>query len=89
MLPDPLHPAVVHFPIVLMAFLPPRRTRRALGASPGRRSLRASVVPVAMAAALTLSAWAALQTGEARRSEPKMSWARRGSARTRKPASGS
>ncbi len=64
MLPDPLHPAVVHFPIVLMAFLP----LAALGALWALRRaavpLHAWVVPVAMAGALTLSAWAALQTGE-------------------------
>lgn len=64
MLPDPLHPAVVHFPIVLMFLLPVValaslwRIRR--GASP----VRAWGVAVAVAAALSLSAWAAVQTGE-------------------------
>ncbi len=64
MLPDPLHPAIVHFPVVLMFLLPLValatlwRIRR--GASP----LRAWAITVAVAAALALSAWAAVQTGE-------------------------
>ncbi|HKU60055.1 MAG TPA: DUF2231 domain-containing protein [Gemmatimonadales bacterium] len=64
MLPDPLHPAVVHFPIVLMFLLP----LAALGAiwhmrkSPERRG--AWVLTTALAGALTLSAWVAVETGE-------------------------
>jgi uncharacterized membrane protein len=64
MLPDPLHPAVVHFPIVLMFLLP----LAALAAVwyrrryPERRG--AWVLTTALAGALTLSAWVAVETGE-------------------------
>ena len=63
MLPDPLHPALVHFPIVFTVLLP----LVILGAlwlarrSPGRRTW---AVPVILAAALSASAWVAVQTGE-------------------------
>ena len=63
MIPDPLHPAVVHFPVVLAVLLPAvalavlwwgrRQPRRAWG------------ITVALAALLAASAWAAVQTGEA------------------------
>src|ERR671919_2863830 len=65
MLPDPLHPVVVHFPLVLVALLPLFvagalwAIRR--GAAPGR----AWLLPLGMAAALTASAFVALRTGEA------------------------
>ena len=65
MIPDPLHPAVVHFPIVLMAFLPLAALGALWAVRRGAVPLRAWTVPVAVAGALTLSAWAALQTGEA------------------------
>lgn len=64
MLPDPLHPAVVHFPIVLTFLLP----IAALGAlwhgrrRPGGRG--AWMLTTALAGALTASAWLAVQTGE-------------------------
>jgi uncharacterized membrane protein len=64
MLPDPLHPAVVHFPIVLMFLLPIAaivalwRQRR----SPGSRG--SWVLTTVLAGALTASAWLALETGE-------------------------
>ncbi|HET7633082.1 MAG TPA: DUF2231 domain-containing protein [Gemmatimonadaceae bacterium] len=65
MLPDPLHPAIVHFPIVLAVLLP----IFALGAlwtiRKGARPRRAWAVPLALSAALALSAWVAVQTGEA------------------------
>lgn len=65
MIPDPLHPAIVHFPIVLMAFLPLAALGALWAVRRGAVPLRAWAVPVAVAGALTLSAWAALQTGEA------------------------
>jgi len=64
MLPDPLHPAVVHFPIVLMAFLPLAALGALWAVRRGIAPVRAWVVPVAMAGALTLSAWASLETGQ-------------------------
>jgi uncharacterized membrane protein len=63
MLPDPLHPALVHFPIVFTVLLP----LVILGAlwmarrNPARRTW---VAPVIAAAALSASAWLAVQTGE-------------------------
>jgi uncharacterized membrane protein len=64
MLPDPLHPAVVHFPIVLTFLLP----LAALGALWHRRRYPAArggwMLTTALAAALTASAWLAVQTGE-------------------------
>ncbi|HEU4563259.1 MAG TPA: DUF2231 domain-containing protein [Gemmatimonadaceae bacterium] len=65
MLPDPLHPAAVHFPVVL-AFLLPLFAAGALWAiRRGSRPLRAWAVPLALAGALAASAWAAVETGEA------------------------
>jgi uncharacterized membrane protein len=64
MLPDPLHPAVVHFPIVLMAFLPLAALGALWAVRRGVAPLRAWAVPVVMAGALTLSAWASLETGQ-------------------------
>lgn len=65
MLPDPLHPAVVHFPIVLM-FLVPISAGVALWAiRRGTNAMRAWAVPAAFAVALSLSAWVSLQTGQA------------------------
>ncbi len=65
MLPDPLHPAVVHFPIVLMVFLPLAALGALWAVRRGVAPVRAWAAPVVLAGALTLSAWAALQTGQA------------------------
>jgi uncharacterized membrane protein len=64
MLPDPLHPAVVHFPIVLMAFLPLAALGALWAVRRGVAPVRAWIFPMVMAGALTLSAWTALQTGQ-------------------------
>lgn len=64
MLPTPLHPAIVHFPIVLMVFLPIVALVTLWVIRRGASPFRAWAVPVALAGALTLSAWAALATGE-------------------------
>jgi uncharacterized membrane protein len=63
MLPNPLHPAVVHFPVVL-AFLLPLFVAGAYWAiRRGVNARRAWLLPLAAATALTLSAWIGVQTG--------------------------
>ncbi len=65
MLPNPLHPAIVHFPIVL-AFLFPLFIGGALWSiRRGAAVRRAWLVPTAVAAALVVSAWLSVQTGDA------------------------
>jgi uncharacterized membrane protein len=64
MLPDPLHPAVVHFPIVLAVLLPFLATGALWAIRRGTRPVKAWGIPVAAAAALTLSSWVAVETGE-------------------------
>jgi len=64
MLPDPLHPAVVHFPIVLMVLLPVAAAGALWAIRRGARPARAWAIPVAAAAALALSSWVAVETGE-------------------------
>ena len=65
MLPEPLHPAVVHFPIVLAAILP-LAAISAWALILRGNSVRRSWTPVLLLAAfLSVSAWAAVQTGEA------------------------
>jgi uncharacterized membrane protein len=64
MIPDPLHPAVVHFPIVL-AILAPFFAVGAIWAI--RRNVhprKAWGLATAMLAALSLSSWVSLETGE-------------------------
>jgi len=60
----PLHPLVVHFPIVLAVLLPISVVIALLVIRKGATPRRVWSVPVAIAAALTLSAWVATQTGE-------------------------
>ena len=64
MLPDPLHPAVVHFPLVLSFLLPLFAAGALWAIKRGAKPARAWGLTVAAAAALTLSAWVALETGE-------------------------
>jgi uncharacterized membrane protein len=65
MFPSPLHPAIVHFPVVL-AFLLPLFVGGAFWAvRHGANMRRAWMLPVASAVALSLSAFAAVQTGGA------------------------
>jgi len=61
----PLHPLVVHFPIVLVVLLPISVAIALWAVRKGATLRRAWAVPLAFAAALTLSTWVALQTGEA------------------------
>src|SRR5688500_17227972 len=64
MLPDPLHPAVVHFPIVLMFLLPVAAVAALWRIRNGARVSRAWTLVLAAAAALAASAWLAVETGE-------------------------
>ncbi len=65
MLPDPLHPAVVHFPIVFSVLLPLSMLAAMWAVRRGVRPLRAWAAPLILAVALTGSSWVALETGEA------------------------
>jgi hypothetical protein len=60
----PLHPMVVHFPVVLALLLPISIVIALLVIRKGAAARRVWAVPVALAVALTLSAWVATQTGE-------------------------
>jgi uncharacterized membrane protein len=64
MLPDPLHPAVIHFPIVLMVLLPLVAAWALWTIRRGARPATAWLVPLVTAAALALSSWIAVETGE-------------------------
>ena len=60
----PLHPLVVHFPIVLTFLLPVSIVAALWTIRRGTTPRRAWAVPLAVAAALALSAFAATRTGE-------------------------
>ena len=60
----PLHPLVVHFPIVLAILLPISALVALRVIGKGTTARRVWAVPLALAAALTLSAFAATRTGE-------------------------
>ncbi len=63
-LPDPLHPIVVHFPVVLSILLPIVTVVSLWSIRRGAPAMRAWSVALAFSAALTLSAWVAVETGE-------------------------
>jgi uncharacterized membrane protein len=65
MLPNPLHPAIVHFPIVLALLLPLLIGGALWSIRRGAVVRRAWFVPTAFAAALVASAWLSVQTGDA------------------------
>jgi uncharacterized membrane protein len=65
MLPDPLHPAVVHFPVVLAMILPLFAVGAVWAIRGGARARRAWAIPLGLSIALAASAWAAVETGEA------------------------
>src|SRR4029079_12366481 len=60
----PLHPLVVHFPIVLVILLPISAGVALLAIRKSATPRRVWSVPLAVAVALTLGAWVATQTGE-------------------------
>lgn len=64
MLPEPLHPIVVHFPMALAVLLPISAAIAWWAIRRGSAARRAWIVPTALALALTGSAWVAVQTGE-------------------------
>src|SRR5690349_14542699 len=65
MLPHPLHPAIVHFPLVLAFLLPLFATGAVWSIRRGARPRRAWSIPVIGSLVLLGSAWAAVKTGEA------------------------
>jgi uncharacterized membrane protein len=65
MIPDPLHPAVVHFPIVLVVLLPLMAAGALWAIRRGTAPRRAWAFPLAGAGALALSAFVAVQSGQA------------------------
>lgn len=64
MLPEPLHPAIVHFPIVLTFLLPVFALASLWAVRRGARPLLAWGPTAALAVALAASAWIAVETGE-------------------------
>lgn len=65
MIPNPLHPAVVHFPIVFAVLLPLVAAGALWMIRRGAAPRRAWLLPALLAAGLSLSAFVALRTGAA------------------------
>ncbi|MBM4183964.1 MAG: hypothetical protein FJ207_07025 [Gemmatimonadetes bacterium] len=65
MLPEPLHPIVVHFPMVFVVLLPISAAIALWAIRRGAAPLKGWAIPAAFAVALAGSAWVALETGEA------------------------
>lgn len=65
MLPQPLHPAVVHFPIVFAALLPISAALALWAIRRGTPPLHAWAFPLVLSIGLVASSWVALETGEA------------------------
>ena len=64
MMPDPLHPAIVHFPIVLAVLSPVIAGALVWAIRSGRVPLRAWIGMLVLQAALVGSGWLAAETGE-------------------------
>ena len=65
MIPNPLHPAIVHFPIVFAVLLPLVAGYALWAIRRGRAPRRAWALPLILAAGLAVSAFVAVQTGDA------------------------
>lgn len=65
MIPEPLHPAVVHLPIVLMLLLPMIALLALVAIRRGVEARRAWIPVVVLAGGVVASAWFAVETGEA------------------------
>jgi len=63
-MPHPLHPAVVHFPLVLAVLIPFVVAFSLLVIARGASARRAWSLVLVVAAGLALSAWVAVETGE-------------------------
>ncbi len=63
-LPYPLHPAVVHLPIALTLLVPLFAIGALVAIRRGAKPLRAWAIPSALLAALAISAWVSVETGE-------------------------
>ncbi len=64
MIPDPLHPAVVHFPIVLAALLPLAAVVALILIARGAAARKTWSFVVALSVMLALASWAAVETGQ-------------------------
>ena len=64
LIPNPLHPAVVHLPIALTVLVPVFAAAALIAIRRGARPLRAWGITTALLATLSLSAWVSLETGE-------------------------
>lgn len=65
MIPDPLHPAVVHLPLVLAFLLPVAALLAWWAIRRGSHRIYVWAVPVGLAVVLTAASWFAVETGEA------------------------
>lgn len=65
MIPEPLHPAIVHFPIVLAVLLPISALATLWAIRRGASARRAWAITVAIAGALFVASFAAVRTGDA------------------------
>ena len=64
LIPDPLHPAVVHLPIALLLFLPLVAVGALVAIRRGARPAGAWAITLLVLAALVASSWVATETGE-------------------------
>jgi uncharacterized membrane protein len=65
MIPNPLHPAIVHFPIVFAVLLPIVAVAALWAIRRGTPVRRAWLFPLVLAAALSVSAFVAVKSGQA------------------------